>query len=242
MAKKVKKTLSVSVETSGRAGSVAVGFDGEKPIETRFTGQLRHSIELFSAIKKLLESKGQSPMDVARIYCVIGPGSFTGLRISVTMAKMFSLATGASIIGVNTMDALAENASDYQDDTGAQVSKIATLIDAKRGQFFTAVFERKNDQWAKTTEDKLITSDEFVAEFANGDPIHLLGEGLVYYKKDFVGEGVHFLPENYWTARANNVFRVGEQKAELGEFSDAKSLVPYYLRGTGAKPKKGLKP
>ncbi len=79
MTKKVKKTVSISVETSGRAGSIAVGIDGEKPIETRFSGQLRHSIELFSAVKKLLEDQGKSSADVGKIYCVIGPGSFTGL-------------------------------------------------------------------------------------------------------------------------------------------------------------------
>jgi tRNA threonylcarbamoyladenosine biosynthesis protein TsaB len=242
MVKKVQKTLSIAVETSGRAGSVAIGQNGQVLAETRFTSHLRHSAELLTTAKQLLDDVGMTVQQVGKIYCIIGPGSFTGLRISATMAKMFEMATSAKIIAVNTMDALALNASDYQTDTSTQVSRIATVIDAKRGSFFITVFQWQGDQWIRTIDDRVMKSEEFLSEFANSDPIWLLGEGLVYYKEDFTEKNIKFLPEEYWPARAKNVFRIGESMSEKEEFSDARTLTPLYLRGTGAKPKKGMKP
>jgi tRNA threonylcarbamoyladenosine biosynthesis protein TsaB len=237
----VQKTVCIAVETSGRAGSIAIGQGHEILAETRFSGLLRHSIELLTGIRKLLAGIGKTPRDVGQINCVIGPGSFTGLRISVTMAKMLSMATGAKIVGVRTSDALAENASDYMEDTSAQLQRIATVIDAKRGDFFVAIFEKQGVQWIKTTQDKLIKAAEFVEKFGNSDKIWLLGEGLVYYKEDFAGNNINFLPEDYWAGRAKNIFRVGQRKADAGQFTDPVDLVPFYLRGPNAVPKKGLK-
>ena len=238
---KVQKPLCIAVETSGRAGSVAIGQGHEMLAEMRFSGLLRHSIELLTGAEELLVGIGKKPEDVGQINCVIGPGSFTGLRISVTMAKMFSMATGAKIVGVKTSDALAENASDYMEDTNAQLTRIATVIDAKRGDFFVTVFEKQGPEWVKTTQDKLIKAPEFVAEFGNSEEIWLLGEGLVYYKEDFAGKKINFLPEEYWAGRAKNIFKVGQRKADVGQFTNAVDLAPFYLRGSGAKPKKGLK-
>ena len=238
---KVENTVCIAVETSGREGSIAIGQGHKMLAETRFSGHLRHSIELLTCANELLGSIEKKAEDIGQIYCVIGPGSFTGLRISVTMAKMLSMATGAKIIGVNTSDALAENASDYMEDTSSQLQRIATVIDAKRGEFFVAVFEKQRGKWIKITPDKLIKPPEFVSEFGNGEDIWLLGEGLVYYKEDFAGEKIKFLPEEYWAGRAKNIFKVGQRKADAGEFTNAIDLAPFYLRGPNAVPKKGLK-
>jgi tRNA threonylcarbamoyladenosine biosynthesis protein TsaB len=209
--------------------------------ETRFSGLLRHSIELLTNAEELLTGIGKKPGDVGQINCVIGPGSFTGLRISVTMAKMLSMATGAKIVGVKTSDALAENASDYMEDTSAQLQRIATVIDAKRGDFFIAIFEKQGTQWVKTTQDQLVKAADFVEKFGNNGKIWLLGEGLVYYREDFAGKNINFLPEKYWPGRAKNIFKVGQRKADAGQFTDPVDLAPFYLRGPNAKPKKGLK-
>ena len=237
----MRKTVCLAFETSGRNGSVSVGIDGEILAETRFSGQLRHSAELFASAKEMICSIGEKPEDVGKIYCVIGPGSFTGIRISVTTAKMYGLATGAKICGVNTMDSLALNASDFEKDTSTQVSKIATVIDAKRGLFFISGFEKRDDRWVKIYDDRLVKAEEFLAEFCQNEPVWLLGEGLVYYKEDFECENVKFLPEKYWPGQSKNVYLIGHSKSEQNDYVDPVKLVPNYLRGPDAKPKKGLK-
>ena len=237
----MKKTVNLSVETSGRSGSVAVGIGEEIIAETRFSDQLRHNAELFTTIKEMLNANDLMSEDIGKIYCVIGPGSFTGLRISVTLAKMFAMATGAEIYGVNTMDALAENASDFEKDSGTQVSKIATVIDAKRGSFFIAGFEKQGKNLNKIYDDKLIKAEDFVADFCQNGPVWLLGEGLVYYKNDFICENTRFLPEDYWPGRAKNVYLIGHKLSLLGNISDPLKMTPFYLRGPDAKPKNAHK-
>ena len=77
------KPLILAVETSGRYGSVALGAGSELLAERSFTGQMRHSAELFGAIRHLLSDFGRRPCDIEHVYISIGPGSFTGLRLSL---------------------------------------------------------------------------------------------------------------------------------------------------------------
>ena len=238
MAKKILKPVILSVETSGRAGSVAAGRGDELLAEKTFCGLMRHSIELFPAIKAVLAQIGSSISDVTEIYVSAGPGSFTGLRIGITMAKMTAFATGARIIAVNTLEAIAQNAGLYIEQSGEKIGKIATILDAKRKEFYVAVFERLDVRWVKTDGDGLMRAEEFLARFAGGiEPVWLLGEGLVYYKRAFTGQGIRFLDEDYWPSRAGGVYTVGRRMAKAGIFAEPATLEPQYLRQAQAQEK-----
>jgi tRNA threonylcarbamoyladenosine biosynthesis protein TsaB len=117
-------------------------------------------------------------------------------------------------------------AKNVDDDS---INKIATIIDAKRGQFFVAVFERKNNSWEKILPDCMITAEQFKEKFDN-EPISLLGEGLLYYSKQFETENIKILSDKYWSPKASNVFKLGTQLAAEGKFADPISLVPLYIR------------
>jgi len=223
--------LALAVETSGPTGSVAVGI-GDKIIdETAFSGLMTHSTQLFPAAAALLKRIDRHITDLAHIYIAVGPGSFTGLRIAVTMAKMMALANGTKIVAANTMDILTVNASEYIKDKKIKISRLATILDAKRRQFYVSLYENTHGNWQKTATDCLITASDFLARFAQPDnPIWLLGEGLVYYKDAFGVHGVCFLDADYWPARARAVYSVCRKKAKAGDFADPTTLVPYYLR------------
>ncbi len=223
--------LALAVETSGRTGSVAVGI-GDKIIdETAFSGLMTHSTQLFPAAGALLKRIDRHITDLTHIYIAAGPGSFTGLRIAVTMAKMMALANGTKIVAANTMDILTVNASEYIKDKKIKISRLATILDAKRRQFYVSLYENTHGNWQKTATDCLITASDFLARFARPDnPIWLLGEGLVYYKDAFAAPGVCFLDADYWPARARAVYSVCRKKAKAGDFADPTTLVPYYIR------------
>jgi len=223
--------LALAVETSGRTGSVAVGT-GDKIIdETAFSGLMTHSTQLFPAAGALLKRIDRHITDLAHIYIAAGPGSFTGLRIAVTMAKMMALANGTKIVAANTMDILTVNASEYIKDKKIKISRLATILDAKRRQFYVSLYENTHGNWQKVATDCLITASDFLARFAQPDnPIWLLGEGLVYYKDAFAAPGVCFLDADYWPARARAVYSVCRKKAKAGDFADPTTLVPYYIR------------
>jgi tRNA threonylcarbamoyladenosine biosynthesis protein TsaB len=215
--------IGLSLETTGRIGSVSIGFGEKLSDEKTFSAPLRHSAELFDSITELLKKSDRKANQINNIYISIGPGSFTGIRISVTVAKMMALASQCKIVAVNTSDAMALNVDNDK------IKKIATVIDAKRGQFFIAVFERKNEIWQNILPDSMITPEQFKEKFDN-EHVWLLGEGLLYYAKKFETNNIKILDDKYWSPRASNVFRIGSQMAAEGKFSDPVSLVPFYIR------------
>jgi tRNA threonylcarbamoyladenosine biosynthesis protein TsaB len=224
--------LTLAVETSGRLGSVALGLGSTVVAEAEFSAPMRHSSELFDAIGALVKRFNFEARQIRQVFISIGPGSFTGLRIAVTAAKMMHLATAVRVVAVDTLDVIAANASEFISKTDAlQINRIAVVLDAKRGQFFIAIYKNKDGRLLKHLGDRLMTAEDFISGFADrDDPVWLLGEGLVYYKKRFESEGINFFDEDLWYPGAEKVYKLGWALAEKGMFADAITLVPRYLR------------
>ncbi len=255
-----QEPLILAVETSSRTGSVAIAIGEKLFAETSFSGPARHSAELFPSIRQLLVRLDQKLQEIEQIYISIGPGSFTGLRIATTLAKMMHLAIGAKIVTVDTLDCIAANVTGLPmldaDRPGFRRARrspqdafrqilVAPVLDAKRNQFFTAVYEINGDTskkpqamrhgtWQKILPDVLISAPEFIERFAGSDkPIWLLGDGLLYHKDKFKTtptKRVVFLDEQYWSPQASKVHLLGWQKALAGQFADPVTLIPNYLR------------
>jgi len=146
-----EEPIILAVETSSRVGSVCLARGPGLLAESRFTGPMQHSSELFPAIGDLLRDHGYVPTDIDQVHLAIGPGSFTGLRIAVAMAKAMHLATAVRIVTVGSLDIVAANLSEApagpgdtrRDETGITIpDRIAALFDAKRGQFYVGVYQR----------------------------------------------------------------------------------------------------
>jgi tRNA threonylcarbamoyladenosine biosynthesis protein TsaB len=245
-----EKSLILAVETSSRIGSVAIALNEKMLGETVFSSPLRHSAEIFPAMRGLLDQFDLNPGQIEHIYISGGPGSFTGLRIATTLAKIMHLAHSAKIVAVDTLDVVAANVINLTADKTLSDSnyklpamedeRVAAVLDAKRGQFFIAGYERDTDDeqnaagratWKKVLPDSLMTPSQFLDRFARDDkPIRLLGDGLLYYKDKFQAGGVHFFHEKYWSPGAGKVLLLGRQMALKEQFADAMTLTPNYLR------------
>ncbi len=235
--------LAMAVDTSGRFGSVALGSGDRILVSRTFSGMLRHSAELFAAIQALLEEIGRAPGDIQEVYLTAGPGSFTGLRIGVTLAKMLHFANRTRIVAVSTLDVLAENTRDFLRDEGQMCQQTAAILDAKRGQFFVAVYDWTGKQPEKILPDSLMTAESFLHQYGGQNrPIYLLGEGLVYYKDRFHSEGIQITNSRYWYPHAQHLYRLGRNIALSGRFEDPVGLTPNYLRGPDAIEKAGRIP
>jgi tRNA threonylcarbamoyladenosine biosynthesis protein TsaB len=237
-----QKPLILAVETSGRTGSVAIAHGEQLLGETDFSGSMRHSAEIFPVAEALLQRFSRKPKEIEHIYISIGPGSFTGLRIAVAFAKTMRLANVTRIVAVDTLDVIAGNASDYSQEKDAAIERIATILDAKRGQFFIAAYQRLVSdsvcvRYEKTLPACLMTASQFLERFADAEPIWLLGEGLLHYKEAFKHANIQFLPEDYWVPRASKVHQLGWEKALKGEFADPLTLQPTYIRRPEAEEK-----
>jgi len=254
-------SLILALETSGRMGSVALAQGEQLLGESTFSGPMRHSAEVFPSIISLLSRFGKKPNQIEQVFISAGPGSFTGLRIAVTIAKTMALANGAKIVAVDTLDCIAANVIDFaslqsspqlntQNSTLNTNELLAVILDAKRGQFFVAVYEKTQDArrktqdtiWQKILPDCLMTADEFINRFTD-KPVAVIGEGLVYYKDKFIRRGgftnknIRVLDEKFWNPSAANVYLLGRQLALQGRFADPLTLTPNYLRGPGCSPR-----
>jgi tRNA threonylcarbamoyladenosine biosynthesis protein TsaB len=249
--------LILAVETSSRIGSVALARGPALLAETAFSAPLQHSAEVFPAIEQLLDRFGHSPGDLAQVHVATGPGSFTGLRIAVTIAKTMYLASRTDIVAVDSLDVIAANTAgasprSLSEDAGsAGIDRLAVVLDAKRGEFYAAVYERvvrsreaaPADEtgyeipapggriWRKIVPDCLITAEDLMARCADAPVLGVIGDGLLYHRERFAARGVHILGQEYWSPRASKVHQLGWQKAHAGRFDDALTLTPFYLRG-----------
>jgi tRNA threonylcarbamoyl adenosine modification protein YeaZ len=104
--------ITLGIETSGRAGTIALVEGGAVVAERSLTASgRRHARTLVPELGELLRNTGHTPTEVDVVAVSIGPGSFTGLRVGVVCAKTFAYATGCRIIGIDTFLAVATGMS-----------------------------------------------------------------------------------------------------------------------------------
>ncbi len=260
-ARDMPNRLILAVETSSRIGSVALALGPDLLAESSFSAPLRHSMEILPAITQLLHRFGRQPEDIRQIHIATGPGSFTGLRIAVAMAKAMSLAGGVEIITVDTLDTIAANVAGRAGPS-TPVERLAVILDAKRGQFFAAVYDRidafdptasggstedpgyqipaaDSGFWRKVVPDCLVDAPELLRRSAAAErPVYIVGDGLLYHHEAFESVGIRVLDEGLWSPRASRVHTLGFQKARAGRVADPLTVVPFYLRGPDVTVKK----
>lgn len=225
---------ALAIETSGRVGSIAVVDESGVLAEEQFPHGLQHAAQIIPIIDRLCRVHNWHPRDIERLYVSAGPGSFTGLRIGITLAKTLSLALGTKIVAVPTVRALVENAPE-------EAQHVIIVLDAKRGQIFTARFDRNEDDdrsvWREVEPAHL---DDLASMLSRAPrPVYLLGEGIAHHQTVISGDdlGVKLTDQQAWRARASVVARIGTDLAQHGKFADPLTLTPTYIRRPEAEEK-----
>ncbi len=220
---------ALAIETSGRIGSIAT-VDGESILaEDTFQHGLQNAAQILPIIDRLTRAQGWLPDEIEQIYISIGPGSFTGLRLGVTLAKTMALASGVKIVAVPTVRVLAENAP-------ADAQNLVIVLDAKRDQIFTARFSRRDGAWQEEESARVESLASMLSRSPR--PVHLLGEGIPYHRK-FIPDDPQIVltPDEIWRARASVVAKLGIAMARQGAFVDPLTLTPIYIRRPEAEEK-----
>ncbi|AQQ08402.1 UGMP family protein [Sedimentisphaera cyanobacteriorum] len=228
--------IILCIDTSGRAGSAAICNDNNILCEKKFSGQIRHAAELIPSTKDILQKENIGVNEIAYLAVTQGPGSYTGLRIGITAAKMMVLAGRAKLLGISSLDACRENCQAYIDQSGEKFDRIIPVLDAKRGQFFSSMYEFNGEGWEKKIEDSLLKPEQII-EMAGGKNTRtaLLGEGLKYYSKKFEAEGNIILPEDFWDVKASSLCRLAVLEIEKQNFQEPSSFAPKYMRLSDAE-------
>jgi tRNA threonylcarbamoyladenosine biosynthesis protein TsaB len=223
----------ISIETSGREGSVAAlrGEAGgvECLRQSILPANQRTAQSLAPALRALLTEAGWSPGSIELVAVANGPGSFTGLRLGVTTAKMLAYAVGAEIIGVDTLDVLAEQAPP---DEG----RVWTVGDAQRQELFAASFEAVDvGGTRRLSETVIMTQEKWLAGLKAGDRVigPALGR-LAARLPDYVVA----LPQELWQPTAEAVGQVAWRAYRAGRRDDVWQLLPNYIRPSAAEEKR----
>jgi len=220
----------LAIETSGSIGSVALVDDGAVVSVDTFPHGLKHAAEIIPRIDRLCRESGWQPGDLRELYVSAGPGSFTGLRIGVTLAKTLSFATGARIVAVPTVRVLVHNAP-------TEARHVVIVLDAKRDQILTARFARSGGEWV---EEEPAHLDDLRAMLSRAPrPVYLLGEGIPYHEKFIPADDatIRVTGPEMWQARAEALAREGVRSAREGRFVDPDRFAPLYIRRPEAEEK-----
>jgi tRNA threonylcarbamoyladenosine biosynthesis protein TsaB len=240
---------ALAVETSSRIGSVATVRDGTVLAEEQFPHGLQHAAHVIPIIDRLCRRESWKPAEIDEIYLSIGPGSFTGLRIGVTVAKTMALANGVKLVAVPTLRVLAENAP-------SDARHVIIVLDAKRNQIFTARYDRLSPSPGTPGEGKAVAAGDRAGEgwrecepahldslavilSRSPRPVHLLGEGIPYHQ-NFIAKddpAIIITPSELWRPRASVVAKLGYPMARVGAFADPDRLAPAYIRPPEAQEK-----
>lgn len=225
----------LAIETSGPGGSVALGLS-DRVLDSRAVGADRpHAVELLPAIADLCRCHAVEPAAIAAVFVSIGPGSFTGLRIGVTTARMIALAVGARIVAVPTLEAIAQHALDAPDPP----ERVVVLVDAKRHRAYGAAFVlQEPGLYTCVAEPVELDPAKFLAAQAALEPnCAVLGPGVVPHEQVVSDSGLRILPKSLFQPRAESVYALGRRLAVDETPGDFRAVVPNYIRLPTAEEK-----
>lgn len=224
--------LTLGIETSGRAGSVALVRDGVLMAQTLLSAEgRRHARSLVPEIAELLRGQGLRPRDLDVIAVAVGPGSFTGLRVGVVCAKTLAYAIPNSrLVGVNTFLAVAKPAP-------ADIERLAIFEDALRDEVYAGVYRRTPTGWIEEVAPRLWLLEDWQRSLDGN--VTLTGSGAVKLRPRFADD-LRFLDPSLWEPRAEWIARIGEREALAGRTADKWTLAPLYIRRSAAEEKAAL--
>jgi tRNA threonylcarbamoyladenosine biosynthesis protein TsaB len=226
----MQSRVSIAIETSCRAGEVALGVDG-KLLATRPLGPSgRHAAELLAQLDELLRAYDRMPTDVDELYVSAGPGSFTGLRVGVTAARIWAqLRKDMRIVAVPTALAVAENlASLPWDHLGVLLAARGPVGPDEQSTVHGTLIAR--DDLGRPVIRAPGLADRLADHLAAWPrPLLLSGEGLNFCDLEPV-DGVETAPADLRFPTAESVWRVARRWAKTGRFTLWAQLQPLYAR------------
>ncbi|MCR5577476.1 MAG: tRNA (adenosine(37)-N6)-threonylcarbamoyltransferase complex dimerization subunit type 1 TsaB [Oscillospiraceae bacterium] len=214
--------LILAFESSAKAASAALVRDGKLLSQYSQCSGLTHSRTLLPMGEDMLKNAELSYKDVDLLAVAQGPGSFTGIRIGVSMVKGLAWSLEKPCVGVSTLEAMAWHGL-------AAGGLICPVMDARRSQVYNALFRIGDGRPVRLTEDRPIALSELAEELtAYGESPFLVGDGAEMSADYLAARGIAYrlAPENLRMQSAWGVAMAARDK----EPGTAESLLPVYLR------------
>jgi tRNA threonylcarbamoyladenosine biosynthesis protein TsaB len=189
---------------------------------------------LVPLVDRVITSAGwDKRRDIDLITVSRGPGSYTGLRVGITCAKTLAALLNKPLVGVCSLDAMAENAP-------AEIGTVLAAVDAKRGQVYAAVYQRAQGTLRRTLDPAVLSPVEALNFAAHSPAVYVMGDAARRYASDFAIPGCTLAPEKEWRIRASVIARIGLALFRAGQSAEPADLEPSYLRLAEAEERRQL--
>ena len=211
----------LSIDTTTKVLTLGIynnGIEAEYNLEV---GRLLSQV-LDKTIERVMDASGVALQEIDYFALGLGPGSFTGMRVGISFVKGLSWSNNKPIIGISTLDILAQNIK----ENGLP---IVSAIDAKRKLIYASIYMKKSGQLRKISPYMLLTVDELVKKAPKGSII--LGDAISLYKEKLQNgiKGAVPLDKEFWYPKAHNIIVLALQRIKAKKFHSAFNIKPIYL-------------
>ncbi len=223
------------IETSTEACSVAVSEDGLAVFTQEDLEGPSHTVRLGVFVDEALafaDSRGM-PLDAVAVSC--GPGSYTGLRIGVSMAKGICYGRDLPLIGLSTTEVLCVPVLLQQDLP--EDALLCPMIDARRMEVFAAVYDRALVAQREIAAD--VVNEASYSAFLEKHPVYFFGNGAAKCREKLTHPNARFIDNLHPLAKW--MFPLAEKMLAKRDFKDVAYFEPFYLKAfVASKPKRLL--
>lgn len=213
----------LAIDTSNNTLGVALLNGSQVAGEFITNVKKNHSVRAMPAIEQLMKDCEIKPKDLDKIVVAKGPGSYTGVRIGVTIAKTLAWTLNIPISGVSSLEVLAMNGKYFD-------GYIAPLFDGRRGQIFTGLYQWKDNQMVCIKEDRLVQSRDFAQELLKLDKqVLFIGNDMNIHRdtlQTILGEKAVFADTTQLNPRPGELAFLGSHATN----ENVHDFVPEYLR------------
>ena len=222
-------SLLLCIETSTTNCSISISENGKCiALKEDNNAGYSHSESLHIFIEELLAEQKLSLDNLDGIAVSKGPGSYTGLRIGVSTAKGLCYALDIPLIAINTLDSLAAEV----------ISKtscyIVPMLDARRMEVYTAIFNEKHENTDSTKA--LILDETSYSDLLNEQKTIFIGNGVTKFQEICSHPNAEFI--NHKVPSAKNLCALANNNYQAKIFEDVAYFEPYYLKDFVAGVKK----
>ncbi len=223
------------IETSTAVCSVAVSEDGLSIFSKEDHNGPSHAVSLGVFVDEALSFVDSHAMVLDAVAVSCGPGSYTGLRIGVSMAKGVCYGRNIPLIGLPTLEVLCVPVLLYHELP--EDALLCPMIDARRMEVYAAIYDRALNVKREIAAD--IVDENSYLNFLNEHPVYFFGDGALKCRDKITHPNAHFI-ENI-NPLAKMMFPLAEKAVAKQDFKDVAYFEPFYLKEfVASKPKKLL--
>lgn len=212
------------LETSTSVCSVALSVNGELVANRISFEGPSHAVLLARFVDEILNEMCLQSLRPDAVAVSCGPGSYTGLRIGVSMAKGLCFGWHVPLIAIDTLQLLAFSAT--QSNLSNEAMLLCPMLDARRMEVFSAIFDYQLNVVRPTTAD--IVDENIYLQWLEQYPVLFFGNGAEKCKPHLTHPHAHFA--DYIVPKASDMLVLAENAFQIGNFVDTAYFEPFYLK------------